>query len=71
MILKEIKDEYKTLIPEIIHIESQKNFILRMYKDISIALAFTKVMKRLKYSKEELAIFIYEIQKESYDYKQW
>lgn len=67
-ILDEIKVKYKTLIPEIIHIESQKNFILKQYKDISIALAFVKVMKQHKYSKEEIAVFIYEIQKEMYNY---
>jgi len=67
MILKKVKEEYKTLIPEIIHIESEKNFILREFKDIAIALAFAKVMKRYKYSKEEIAVFIYELQKEMYN----
>ena len=65
--LDEIKDEYKMLIPEIIYIESQNSFILRDYKDISIALAFAKVMKKHKYSKEEIAVFIYEIQKEMFN----
>jgi len=66
-ILNEIKVEYKNLIPEIIHIESNNSFILREYKDISIALAFAKVMKKCKYSKEEIAAFIYEIQKEVFN----
>ncbi len=66
-ILREVKDVYETLIPEIIHIESEKNFILRDFKDIAIALAFVKVMKRVKYSKEEIAVFIYELQKEMYN----
>jgi len=67
MILRKVKDEYKTLIPEIIHIEYEKNFLLKEYKNISIALAFVKVMKRYKYSKEEIAVFIYEVQKEMYN----
>jgi len=67
MILKEIKVEYINLIPEIIHIESKKNFLLREFKNISIALAFSKVMKQFSYSKEEIAVLIYEIQKEMYN----
>ena len=63
-LLIEIKDEYKRLIPEIVYIESQNNFLLREYKDISICLAFALVMKRHKYSKEEIAAYIFEIQKE-------
>jgi hypothetical protein len=66
MILGKVKEEYKTLIPEIYLIESQKNFLMREFKNISIALAFAKVMKRYEYSKEEIAVFIYELQKEMY-----
>jgi hypothetical protein len=65
-ILLEMKEEYKTLLPEIIALKMQRNFLLREIKNISIALALVKVLKRYKYSRREIASFIFDLHKEYY-----
>lgn len=66
LILIEMKEEYKTLLPEIIALKMQRNFLLREIKNISIALALVKVLKRYEYSKREIASFIFDLHKELY-----
>lgn len=66
LILIEMKEEYKTLLPEIIALKMQRNFLLREIKNISIALALVKVLKRYEYSKREIASFIFDLHKEYY-----
>ena len=65
-ILIDMKEEYEKLLPDIIAINSQKNFMLREIKNISIALAFVKALKYNNYSKTEISSCIFELHKEYY-----
>ena len=65
-ILIQMKKEYNKLLPDIIAINSQRNFILREIKNISIALSLVKALMHYNYSKSEISSCIFELHKEYY-----
>ena len=66
-IKKEVRQEYESLLPNIPFIGGDKNRLTKNLIDTTIALAFSKVMKRYDYSTEEIAFFLFEIMKETFN----
>jgi hypothetical protein len=64
---KEVREEYESLLPHIPFIGGDKNRLTKNLIDTTIALAFSKVMKRYNYSTEEIAVFLFEIMKETFN----